>query len=114
MNRLARSIDETDPTWSFACHRSARAVEELIEEGYDEETVYAASTTSDEIYDQLFQQRFADLETMTNEYSSLDPLQRRVEVYECYMKVDDDGDGRAELRRVTCIGGERNTAILAK
>ena len=112
VNRLARSIDENDPTWSFACHRQARTVEELIEEGYDEETVYAASTTSDEIYDQLFQQRFADLETMTNEYSSLDPLQRRVAVYECYMKVDYDGDGRAELRRVTCIGGASNTKIL--
>ena len=87
VNRLARSIDETDPTWSFACHRSARAVEELIEEGYDEETVYAASTTSDEIYDQLFQQRFADLETMTNEYSSLDPLQRRVAVSYTHLRA---------------------------
>ena len=112
INKRARSLDENDNTWSFACHRQARTVEELVAEGYDESMVEAAATYNDEVYDEVTQQRFSDLQTVSDQYADLDPTQRRVFVYECYLKVDYDGDGRAELRRVTCIGGASNTQIL--
>ena len=37
---------------------------------------------------------------------SLDPSMREIEVYEAYMKVDYDGDGIAELRRIVYAGHE--------
>jgi hypothetical protein len=113
INKRARSLDEEDNTWSFACHRQARTVEELISEGYDPDIIETASTFNDEVYDELTQQRFSDVSTVTDQYADLDPTQRRVFVYECYLKVDYDGDGRAELRRVTCVGGASNTQILS-
>ena len=112
INKRARSLDENDSTWSFACHRQARTVEELVAEGYDESLVEAAATYNDEVYDEITQQRFSDLQSVSDQYADLDPTQKRVFVYECYLKVDYDGDGRAELRRVTCIGGASNTQIL--
>ena len=113
INGDARSIDEDDPTWKFACHRQAISVMSLIEQGYDEEKVRAAATASDN-YEQLYEQRFNDL-TRTgslNAYNDLDPDQRLVMVYESYLRCDYEGTGAAQLHRVMSLGGDGETEIL--
>ncbi len=110
VNKRARTLDEDDNTWSFCCHRQARTVDDLEEAGYDKELIESASSYSSELFDETFQQRFEDLETVSDQYSDINPSQRRVFVYECYLKVKYKGAN--QLRRVTVLGGASNTVIL--
>lgn len=113
VNKRCRTLNENDNTWSFACHRQARTVEDLLSEGFDEEKIErAASRQEDNDFNQTFDQRFADMETSTLDYADATDGQRKVYVYECYMRCDYDGDGVSELRRITVLGGESNTVIL--
>lgn len=113
VNKRCRTLNESDNTWTFACHRQARSVEDLIAEGYDEDIIDRAATQHDSNnYDQTFEERFDDLQSVTQNYSETSYGQRRVYVYECYMRCDYDGDGVSELRRVTVLGGSTNTEIL--
>lgn len=112
INRTARSVDEHDPTWTFACHRRLMSVEDLINLGYDREAVESAASYSQEPYDMLTQQRFLDMNISTSQYEDLDENTRRVFVFECYLRHDSDDDGISELRKVTALGGASNTIIL--
>lgn len=111
VNRRARSLSLDDSTFYFCCHRQARSVEELIADGFDEEKVRRASE-HDDWYLEEAEERNDDLEYTDESYSETDESQRRIWVYECYLKVDWDGDGVSELRRVTVLGGGTNTEIL--
>jgi len=113
INRRARSLDEDDSTFAFCCHRQTRTIEELLQEGYDEEIVMSAGSgePDDEYLDEEIE-RTDDLEYTDAYHSDQTKLQRRVWVYECYLKADYDGDGISELRRVTVLGGGTNTQIL--
>ena len=112
VNRTARSIDENDSSWTFACHRKLVSVEDLLAQGYDQDKVEGAASYSEEPYDLLTQQRFADMNIATSQYEDLDENTRRVFVFECYLRHDTDGDGISELRKVTALGGASNTVIL--
>jgi hypothetical protein len=111
INRRARSLDEDDNTFSFCAHRQARTIEELEAEGYDPE-VLARAPEHDDWYLDEAEERWDDLEYTDESYVDSDHSQRRVWVYECYLKVDFDGDGIGELRKVTVIGGATSTEIL--
>jgi len=113
VNKRCRTLNENDNTWSFACHRQSRTVEDLLSEGFDEDKIeLAASRHENGDFDQTFDQRFADMESSTLDYADSTEGQRKVYVYECYMRCDYDGDGVSELRRITVLGGETNTVIL--
>src|SRR5262249_15026822 len=57
-------------------------------------------------------ERFADEDVAPyRESDTLDPSMREIWVTECYLRVDYDGDGVAELRKVT-VAGEGSTTIL--
>jgi hypothetical protein len=111
INRRARTLDEDDNTFSFCCHRQARTIEELEAEGYDQEVLRRAPEHDDWYLDEA-EARWDDLEYTDESYADSDYSQRRVWVYECYLKVDYDGDGIGELRKVTVIGGATSTEIL--
>lgn len=112
INRRARSLDEDDNTFSFCAHRQARTIEELEAEGYDPE-VLARAPEHDDWYLDETEERWDDLELTNDAYTrDTDQSQRRVWVYECYLKVDFDGDGHGELRKVTVLGGATSTQVL--
>lgn len=112
INRRARTLDEDDNTFVFCAHRQARTIEELEAEGYDPE-VLARAPEHDDWYLDEAEERWDDLERTDDNYLlDTDQSQRRVWVYECYLKVDTDGDGVSELRKVTVLGGATSTAIL--
>lgn len=99
VNKRASSIEEAD----FVAHRTTMKVSDLIQMGYDRETVerYAGYTELD--FDQEVQNRFEDVESGSDTDSS-DMSMRDVLVTEAYIKADYDGDGIAELRRVVALG----------
>ena len=89
---------------SFVGHRVRRTMSELKSMGYkgldrlgsdhdDGRDEYRMRDRVDGVYDH-------------DDDTSTDPSQRRVWVSELYMRVDYDGDGIAELRKIVYVGGE--------
>ena len=87
----------------FVAHRTEMTVSDLIEMGYDRETVehHAGSVDIDTMNEK--QSRFEDLESQAQDSVS-DMSQRDVMVTEVYIKADYDDDGMSEIRRVVCLG----------
>jgi len=99
VNRRATSLEEAH----FVAHRTVMTVSDLVAMGYDKDVVekYAGSHSLD--VDEERSNRFQDLEATTG-IDAADPALAEVIYYECVMKVDYDGDGIAELRRICAIG----------
>ena len=99
VNRRATSLEDAH----FVCHRTTMTVSDLVAMGYDRDEVEAHAGVSDLDVDQERTNRFQDLEATTHT-DAADPTLREVVYYEAIMKIDYDGDGIAERRRVCAIG----------
>ncbi len=99
VNRRATSLEDA----YFVAHRTTMTVSDLVAMGYDREEVEAHAGLSDLDVDEERTNRFQDLEANTGT-DAADPTLREVVYYECIMKVDYDGDGIAERRRICAIG----------
>lgn len=99
VSKRASSIEDAD----FVAHRTTMKVSDLIQMGYDRETVekYAGHTELDSNSETT--NRFEDIEN-SDTTDSRDMSMRDVLVVESYIKSDYDGDGIAELRRVVTLG----------
>jgi len=99
LDRRARSFDDA----GIIAHRQMATVSDLIAMGYDqeeiEENISSADLDSNDEY--LARQ---PLSTTMGSGDSLNPMQRRVLYVEAYIRVDYDGDGIPELRKVCCMG----------
>ena len=108
VNRRTVDLDDAH----FVAHRTSMTVSDLVAMGYDREVVERhAGTGSDVDLDEERSVRYQDLEANTG-IDAADPTLAEVVYYECYMKVDYDDDGIAELRRIVAIG-EGGTEILS-
>jgi len=99
IDRRAKSIDEA----TFVGHRTMKTVSDLVAMGYDyDEMVEAAGNGNDFDNNQEYTARnpFAVISTANNG----DPSSKSVLYIEGYLKVDFDGDGIAEMRRICTIG----------
>jgi hypothetical protein len=101
VNRRATSLEDAH----FVAHRTTMTVSDLVAMGYDREEVEAYAGTFDLDTDEERTNRFQDIEANTGT-DAADPTLREVVYYECIMKVDYDGDGIAERRRICAIGNE--------
>jgi len=99
VNRRATSLEDA----YFVAHRTTMTVSDLVAMGYDRDEVEAHAGSADLDIDEERTNRFQDLEANTGT-DAADPTLREVVYYECIMKVDYDGDGIAERRRICAIG----------
>jgi len=88
----------------FCAHRRLATRSELVAMGFDKDVIADLPTYNDLEYTTERVARFSNGEQPDD--PSLDPAMQEVEVYEAYMKVDYDGDGIAELRRIVYAGHE--------
>ena len=98
VSRRASSLEDAD----FVCHRVKKSVSDLIAEGYDPSIVndipsYANSEA------ELNEERLA---RFSYDDDSVPPSEgegpnKKVWIDECYMRIDYDNDGIAELRKIT-------------
>ena len=99
LDRRARSFDDA----SIIAHRKMATVAELIAMGYDldeiEENISSTDLDNNEEY--LARQ---PLSTTFGTNDSANPMQRRALYIEAYSRIDYDGDGIPELRKICCIG----------
>ena len=100
--RNARDIDNAD----YVGHRSLKTMSELIEMGYEREDIEEHGNTSSTFQlNTEAQTRNPALNNFLGGVAdSADPAMRRYEYTESYIRIDKDGDGIAELRRVCTIG----------
>ena len=99
IDRRAKSIDEA----TFVGHRTMKTVSDLVAMGYDyDEMVEVAGNGNDFDNNQEYTSRnpFAVISTANNG----DPSSKSVMYIEGYLKVDFDGDGIAEMRRICTVG----------
>ena len=107
IQRTAKSIE----TANFVAHRVLRTRSDLIEMGFDPEVVQNLPTSNNIILNDERLTRFSDIDQSPFN-NAPDETTQEVEIYECYVKVDMDGDGVAELRKV-CVAGESGYEILS-
>jgi hypothetical protein len=99
IDRRAKSIDEA----TFVGHRTMKTVSDLVAMGYDyDEMVEVAGNGNDFDNNEEYIARnpFAVISTANNG----DPSSKSVLYIEGYLKVDFDGDGIAEMRRICTVG----------
>ncbi len=89
----------------FCAHTVERTISDLIEMGYDRKKVedLGSDGTSGETEEEIAREHLDDESSGT---SRNDKAMKKVKVNECYIRVDYDGDGIAELRKVTLAGNE--------
>jgi len=109
VSKRATSLQDCD----FIAQRVMKTVSELIDMGYDRKQVESLPTTEEQIYNtEAIVRRSYDDETTDMDASMVDPALRVVQITECYMKVDMDGDGIAELRKITVGGSGYNNYVV--
>jgi len=91
----------------FVCHRVKKTLSDLVAEGYDKKLLADIPSSDDGEYNQERTERFddADLEGI-----EVDKSMRTIWLHECYLRVDMDGDGIAETRKVL-VGGNGHTIL---
>ncbi|ASF00292.1 putative portal protein [uncultured virus] len=98
VSRRSTSIEDA----SFVCHRVKKTVSDLILEGYDPAVVedLPTYTTNNAEYDEERIARFSFDDDSIPADEGEGPS-RKVWLEECYIHLDYDGDGIAELRKIT-------------
>lgn len=110
ISRTATALTEKD-CGGFVGHYYRETRSELIKQGYDYDTVMelGASQNRWDVEKQVREELIDTLNAPTDGDESLE----LVDVYECYVQCDYDGDGVAEWRQIIMAGGIGNRNILS-
>ena len=101
ISKSARTIKESP----FVAHRRFMTRSELIALGYDKKVVDGLPSYDDLQFTPERVARFSQGE-QPDEDTSLDHAMQTIEVFECYIRIDENEDGIAELRRIVYAGAE--------
>ena len=93
------------PTSPFVAHRRMITRSDLIAMGFDEDIVNGLPAGDALAYTPERVARFAPGEQPYDTQAD-DRAMQEIEVFECYIRTDEDGDGIAELRQVFYAGNE--------
>ena len=100
--RNARDLDSAD----YVGHRSLKTMSELVEMGYDRDEIEQNGNTSSsfDLNDEAQTRNPGLRQFLGGTSETSDPAMRRYMYIESYIRIDKDGDGVAELRRVCTLG----------
>ena len=101
ISKKARTIADTP----FCAHRKLITRSDLIAMGFDRDIVEDLASYEDLTFTPERVARYSQGEQPLDK-QSLDHSMQEIETFECYIRVDYDGDGIAELRRVVYAGME--------
>jgi len=99
IERRCKSID----TANFVCHRVNKTRTELVEMGYDKDIVDSLPTGDGDYYSEDKFTRHQSVDFSHGETDG-DKSTQDVLIHECYVRMDVDGDGKAELMKITVAG----------
>ena len=101
ISKAAKTIEDSP----FTAHRRLVPRSELIAMGFDKDIIDSIPSYDDLSFSQERIARFDNSE-QPDQMASLDPAMQTIEVYECYIRLDTNDDGIAELRRILYAGSE--------
>lgn len=101
ISKSARTVEDSP----FVAHRRIMPRSELIAMGYKKKIVEALPSYDDLAFSSERVARF-DHGEQPDQTQSTDQSMQTVEVYECYIRIDENEDGIAELRRIVYCGSE--------
>jgi len=99
IERRAKNLQEAN----FLAHRTTQTRSDLIEAGFDADTVNALPTDTADKYNEEKVSRYRNLDYDFSSNSG-EASTDEITVYECYAKIDAEGDGIAKLRKITLAG----------
>ena len=105
IDRRAKSLEDAE----FVAHRRVVTVSDLVAMGYDYDEVSALASDTDDM-DTNVERYTRNPALTTRNTDRSDPASRKVTYIEAYIRVDRNGDGIAELRRV-CVAGVGKTLL---
>ena len=95
-------VDQAD----FVCHRNQKSYTQLVNEGYDPDQLDSIGAAEDyQFLDERTNRLFHEDEDPDASDEDV-PSERKYWIHECYMRIDVDGDGLSEYRRIVTIGAE--------
>ena len=95
------SLDLSD--CSMICERAVVTGSDLIVDGYPRDLVDSIPVGTEQEYDQEHVNRFSD-EGSADVGDYIDPGMKEIQIYEFYIQIDADGDGKSELRLIKLAG----------
>ncbi len=108
ISRRAASLESA----AFVGHRLRKTASELIEEGYDRGLVEELpGEHAGELAPERIERFRAEDEAPQGAGPEADPSMKEIWLTECYLRIDADGDGIAELRKIT-VAGDPATKLL--
>jgi len=106
IQRSAKTIEESN----FVAHRVLKTRSDLIQMGFDKDVVENLPTQNSVTMNEERLARYADIDEDPIA-DAPDQSGSEIEIYECYIKVDMDGDGVSELRKVIVAGSNGSTIL---
>jgi len=99
ISRRSKDINSAN----FVCHRTNKTRTELVEMGYDKDLVEGLPTGDTDFFteDKFVRHQNVDFSHGSSEG---DKSTNDILVYECYIKLDVNDDGKAELLKITTAG----------
>ncbi len=110
---IARRTIKLDDKTAFCGRRRKMTISDLVELGHDFEEVANLPNDDSPEYSQGRTERLSEDETYPiSTAERMDPASRELWVTDCIIRIDEDGDGYAELRRIRVVG-EQSLHILS-
>ena len=106
IERRAKSIQDAN----FVAHRTTVTRTQLIEAGFDHDKVYSLPSDTQDKYNEEKITRFRNLD-YDYDSNAGEASTDEISIYECYIRIDEEGDGIAKLRKVTLAGTEGYTVL---
>jgi hypothetical protein len=99
ISRRSKDINSAN----FVCHRTNKTRTELVEMGYDKDLVDSLPTGNTDFFteDKFIRHQNVDF---SHGASEGDKSTNDILIYECYIKLDVNEDGKAELLKITTAG----------
>ena len=106
IQRRAKTLEDAH----FLCHRTTKTRSELIEMGFDFDTVSGLAGETTQRYNTEASTRHRNIDDdFTGEVG--DSSTDEIAICESYIRIDEDGDGIAELRKITSSGDDSHTIL---
>lgn len=110
--QIARRTIRLDDETMFSAHIKRTTVSELVSMGFDFKEVAELHSDDTPEYAQARVERLSEDETAPTTYQSrTDAASRELWVTEAWIRIDEDGDGYSELRRILAVGHNALTIL---
>lgn len=109
---IARRAVKLDDTTPFSAHRMKVTVSDLVAMGYPLELVGNLPSDDSPEFSQGRTERLSADETYPRSLAERsDPASRELWLTDCYVRIDEDGDGYSELRNILVVGEQSVTVL---